>query len=89
MRAEPRDDLMHDLRTAIATLTSPWTIQQVADEVHESLDDVRTCVARLIEGGTIEDLGDDPRHEGDGPPPRLYGPPELGDLPADKDIRLD
>ena len=87
--AEPRDDLMHDVRVAIASLTAPWTIEQVAAEVGDSPDDVRTCVARLIEGGTVEDLGDDPRYEGEAPAPRLYGPPALGDLPVDSDVTLD
>ena len=87
--AEPRDDLMHDVRVAIASLTAPWTVEQVAAEVGDSPDDVRTCVARLIEGGTVEDLGDDPRYEGEGPAPRLYGPPTLEEALADKDVRLD
>jgi hypothetical protein len=85
---EPRDDLKHDVRAAIASLTAPWTVEQVAAEVGDPPDDVRVCVSRMIEGGTIEDLGDDPRHEGEGPAPRLYGPPALEDALTDKDVRL-
>ena len=88
MMTEPRDDLMHDVRVAIASLTAPWTVEQVAAEVGDPLEDVRACVARLLEGGPIEDLGEDPRFEGDGPAPRLYGPPALDDVVADKDVRL-
>ena len=82
-------DLMEAVRVAAASLTSPWTIEQLAAEAGSSQEEVRPCVARLIDGGTIEDLGEDPRHDGDGPAPRLYGPPHLGDIPADKDVTLD
>jgi hypothetical protein len=88
MPQEP-SELMDAVRVAIASLTSPWTIEQVASEVGASPDEVRSCVARLIDGGTIEDLGDDPRHDGDGPAPRLYGPPSLEDAPDPDDITLD
>jgi hypothetical protein len=78
--ADPRgDDLMDDVRTALATLTSPWTVEQLAGAVGASEQDVRPCVDRLIAGGTIEPLGEDPR--GDEDAPMLYGPRPFEDQP--------
>jgi hypothetical protein len=82
------DDLMDAVRTAAASLTAPWTIDQLAGAVGTEPDALRPYVDRLLEGGTIVDLGDDPRHEGDGPAPTLHGPPPLDDSPED-DVTLD
>ncbi len=88
--SDPRSDqLMDEVRVAIESLTSPWTVHQVAEAVGATDDEVRPCVARLLEGGTIDDLGEDPRHDGDGPAPRLFGPPALDDVLAEQDVRLD
>ena len=82
-------DLMEDVRVAAASLTAPWTLEQLATTVGTRPEALHGCVDRLIEGGTVEDLGEDPRHEGDGPAPRLYGPRPLDESPEDKDVKLD
>jgi hypothetical protein len=74
-----RDDLMDDVRTAIATLTSPWTVEQLAHAVGSREEDVRPYVERLVEGGTVEPLGEDPRRDQDGP--MLYGPRPFEERP--------
>ena len=88
-RTDAGDDLMDEVRAAIASLTAPWTVDQVARAVGADPQAVRGCVERLLDGGTIEDLGEDPRHEGDGPAPTLYGPPPIEESPEDKDVTLD
>jgi hypothetical protein len=71
MDDQTRDDRMDEVRTALAMLTSPWTIEQLAAAVGTSEEEVHPFVDRLIEGGTIEPLGQDPRGDGG---PMLYGP---------------
>ena len=82
-------DLMEDVRIAVASLTAPWTLEQLATAVGTDPEAVRPCVDRLLEGETIEDLGDDPRYDGDGSAPTLYGPTPLDASPEDKDVTLD
>jgi hypothetical protein len=65
------DLTIEQIRMAVAGLTSPWTVEQLARAVGEPPDAV---LPRLVAGGSIEELGEDPRHEPGTRAPKIYGP---------------
>ena len=68
------DLTIEQIRMAVAGLTSPWTVEQLARAVGEPPDAVLPYLHRLVAGGSIEELGEDPRHESGTRAPKIYGP---------------
>lgn len=54
-------------------LGSGWKIADLAERLDREPMTVRNYVLKLIEQGDIADLGDDPKHNGRGRAPKIYG----------------
>ncbi len=54
-------------------LGSGWRITDLAEVLDREPMTVRNYVMKLIEQGVFADLGDDPRHDGRGRAPKIYG----------------
>lgn len=54
-------------------LGSGWKLAHLAEALDREPMTVRNYVTKLIENGTIVDLGEDPKHDGRGRAPKLYG----------------
>ena len=76
------DLTIEQIRMAVAGLTSPWTVEQLARAVGEPPDDVLPYLHRLVAGGSIEELGEDPRHEPGTGRPRSTALPRRAPDPA-------
>lgn len=54
-------------------LGSGWKISDLAVKLDREPMTVRNYVLKLVEQGVIADLGDDPKHNGRGRAPKIYG----------------
>jgi hypothetical protein len=54
-------------------LGSGWKVTDLAQRLDREPMTVRNYVLKLIEQGVIADLGDDPKHNGRGRAPKIYG----------------
>lgn len=64
---------MEDVRAAVKKLGSGWKLTDLAAALDRDAATARNYVNKLIEEGLIVDLGEDPRHDGRGRAPKLYG----------------
>jgi hypothetical protein len=62
-----------DVKKAANKLGSGWKLSDLAEALGSSPATTRNYVIKLIEDGTISDLGEDPKHDGRGRAPKLYG----------------
>lgn len=68
----PRLDY-EEVKQAATKLGSGWKLSDLAEALGSSPATTRNYVVKLIEDGTIADLGEDPKHDGRGRAPKLYG----------------
>lgn len=54
-------------------LGSGWKVTDLAERLDREPMSVRNYVLELLEQGVIADLGDDPKHNGRGRAPKIYG----------------
>lgn len=64
---------LDDVAAAARKLGSGWRLADLAGVLDRDPMTVRNYVTKLIERGVVADLGDDPRHEGRGRAPKIYG----------------
>lgn len=64
---------LDDVAAAARKLGSGWKIADLAAVLQREPMTVRNYVAKLLEQGVVADLGDDPRHNGRGRAPKIYG----------------
>lgn len=64
---------IEDVRAAVKKLGSGWKLTDLATALSRDTATARNYVNKLIEEGLIVDLGDDPKHDGRGRAPKLYG----------------
>jgi adenylylsulfate kinase-like enzyme len=64
---------IEDVRAAVKKLGSGWKLTDLAAVLERDAATARNYVNKLIDEGLIVDLGDDPKHDGRGRAPKLYG----------------
>lgn len=64
---------LDDVAAVARKLGSGWRLADLADALDREPMTVRNYVTKLIDQGVIADLGDDPRHNGRGRAPKIYG----------------
>lgn len=64
---------LDEVAKAARKLGSGWKITDLAAALGREPMTVRNYVTKLIEQKTIADLGDDPKHDGRGRAPKIYG----------------
>lgn len=64
---------IEDVRAAVKKLGSGWKVTDLAAALDRDAATVRNYVNKLIEEGLIVDLGEDPKHDGRGRAPKVYG----------------
>ena len=64
---------LDEVAAAARKLGSGWKLADLAEVLDRESMTVRNYVTKLIENGVIVDLGEDPRHDGRGRAPKLYG----------------
>lgn len=61
------------MRAAVKKLGSGWKLTHLAAALDRDAATARNYVNKLIEEGLIVDLGEDPKHDGRGLAPKVYG----------------
>jgi hypothetical protein len=64
---------LDDVAAVARKLGSGWRLADLADKLDREPMTVRNYVTKLIDQGVIADLGEDPRHNGRGRAPKIYG----------------
>lgn len=64
---------IEDARAAVKKLGSGWKLTDLAVALDRDAATARNYVNKLIEEGLIVDLGEDPKHDGRGRAPKVYG----------------
>jgi hypothetical protein len=64
---------IEEVRAAVKKLGSGWKLTDLGAALDRDAATARNYVNRLIEEGLIVDLGEDPKHDGRGRAPKLYG----------------
>lgn len=62
-----------EVRAAVKKLGSGWKLTDLAAALDRDAATARNYVNKLIEEGLIVDLGEDPKHDGRGRAPKVYG----------------
>lgn len=64
---------LDDVAATAKKLGSGWKVADLAEALNREKGTVTNYIKQLVANGTIVDLGDDPKHDGRGRAPKIYG----------------
>lgn len=64
---------LEEVAAAAKKLGSGWKVADLADALQREKGTVVNYIKQLLDNGTIADLGEDPKHDGRGRAPKIYG----------------